>query len=210
MNTRSRSAKSAPNRPAARHATLIGITGKAGAGKSTASAYLCNQYDFYNYAFAYPLKEVACVMGFKNCEIRGTQKEKLAINEFWNISGRTFMQKLGTDICRDILPKVIPNMNMGKYNSPWIRLFDIYISEQRKKTHVPTVVDDVRFPDEAAVIRDHGGYIIRVVKPEIKKRKAYQMHASETEMNKIVPDYTIINDGTLAQLEDKIDSLLFD
>jgi hypothetical protein len=188
---------------------ILGFTGHIGSGKSTASEYLVNQYDFEKYAFALPIKNVAIAMGFSHRELYGTQEEKLSINEYWNVSGRTFMQKFGTEIGRAVLPKIIPDMNFGKYNSPWIRLFEIYVAEKNKdKTVESIVVEDVRFNNEAKVIREHGGYIIRIIRPD-DHYSIYKNHASETEMDGITADFTIINDGSLRQLEDKIDDLIF-
>ena len=106
---------------------LIGIVGNIGVGKSTAKKYL-SSLGFESYAFAQPIKEIARIFGFKECEINGTQKEKMQKNEYWGISGRGFMQKFGTDIGRDILPSKIPNMD-----KIWIQLFNIHISEIKKK-----------------------------------------------------------------------------
>lgn len=194
---------------------VIGITGNIGVGKTTVSDYLKEKYDFNEYTFAKPLKEIAKIMGFKNHEVYGTQEEKLQINEHWGISGRTFIQKFGTDICRELLPKAIPEMSLGRYGSPWVKLFDIYMSEQiDKNNHSPVVIGDVRFKNEASIIREHNGYIIRIVNQEHKKSESKDKeniihhHASETEMSNIKADVTIVNDGSVFQLYQKIDMVI--
>ena len=65
-------------------------------------------------------------MGFTDVELYGSQKEKETINEFWGISGRTFMQKFGTEICRVELPKAIPNMNFNN-KCLWSRIMEKHI-----------------------------------------------------------------------------------
>ena len=56
----------------------------------------------------------------------------MEINEHWGISARHFLQKFGTDICRDAMSEIIPDMNFGESGMPWIRLFEIYIAKKIK------------------------------------------------------------------------------
>jgi hypothetical protein len=63
------------------------------------------------------------------------------------------------------------------------------------------VIDDVRFANEAAMIRDLGGELWRIERPSI----AYDgSHESEGGLEDITPDRVIVNDGTLTQLKEKI------
>jgi len=54
------------------------------------------------------------------------------------------------------------------------------------------VIDDVRFLNEAAAIREHGGIVIRVRRFGVDPMD----HVSETEQEQITPDFTLINDGS--------------
>lgn len=54
------------------------------------------------------------------------------------------------------------------------------------------VIDDVRFLNEAAAIREHGGIVIRVRRFGVDLMD----HVSETEQERINPDFTLINDGS--------------
>ncbi len=63
------------------------------------------------------------------------------------------------------------------------------------------VIDDVRFANEVAMIRDLGGELWRIERPSI----AYDgNHSSEGGLEDITPDRVIINDGTITQLKEKI------
>jgi hypothetical protein len=63
------------------------------------------------------------------------------------------------------------------------------------------VIDDVRFPNEAAMIRDLGGELWRIDRPGI----TYNCdHSSEGGLEDITPDRVIVNDGTIAQLMEKV------
>ena len=86
---------------------IYGIIGKIGSGKTTISEYL-KLKGFLEYSFATPLKKVAIALGFSDSEIHGTQEEKLNVNKTWNISGREFLQKFGTEVCRNMLPDLFP------------------------------------------------------------------------------------------------------
>lgn len=59
---------------------------------------------------------------------------------------------------------------------------------------------DVRFLNEADVVRQLSGTIIRVVRPVIVS----DGHASEVEQESIIADYTIMNDGSIEDLRTKL------
>ncbi len=189
---------------------LLGFTGKIGCGKSTAAEYLCNVHNmnFIEYSFAKPLKEIACLMGFKRNEVFGTQADKLKINDFWGISGRTFLQKFGSEVCRDYLPKVLSDM---KFNNKtlWIRLFEQYYEEYKNSN---IIVSDVRFEDECSAIRSLGGYIIRIERNNHDSSNEINdtviKHKSETQMDNIKPQFIIRNNGSLDELYKKLNEAI--
>lgn len=190
-------------------ALIIGITGGIGQGKSTLASHLLEK-KFTEYAMAIPIKEMAKAWGFKHEEVYGTQEEKLQINDYWGISGREFMQKMGTEIGREILPKVIPGMNLGKSGNIWIRLFDIHIANLSKKKKYPKVViSDVRFLDEAIAIKEQNGFIIQVYR-DTHVDETTASHSSETSMSDIEADYVINNNGSLEELFQNADDILAD
>jgi hypothetical protein len=201
---------------------LIGINGEIGSGKSTAANYLCDKYAATEYMFAKPLKEIAKTLGFKDESVYGTQEEKLAIDPFWGISGREFLQVFGTEVCRDFLPKVLPNMNLDG-TTLWVRLFEKYIADIRKKRKECKcddrddcacaylnliVVSDLRFEDESNSIKKHRGYVIRIVRDNKPKEAHNKGHASETQADKIKPNIIINNNGSLQDLYSKLEKAM--
>jgi hypothetical protein len=177
---------------------LIGITGKIGSGKTTAANYLVSSCGFTEYTMAEPIKQIGTVFGFTHNQLYGTQKEKLEIHPHWGVSGREFLQKIGTDMFRDLLPQVIPNMKISK--SVWCDIFRLKYNGQ-----APTVVSDIRFADEAQTIRDLGGVIIRIVRDE---GYACSEHISETGQSEITHDFLINNNSDTKSLYSSIDSIL--
>ena len=134
---------------------ILGITGEIGCGKTTICDYICRKYEFEQYAFAEPIKSIAKCFGFTHTELYGTQSQKLGINAHWGISGRVFMQKFGTDICRNVLPTVIPEMKLDD-SSMWIKLYKINLEEKIKKNkNTKLIVSDVRFVNESNAIQEN-------------------------------------------------------
>jgi hypothetical protein len=65
-------------------------------------------------------------------------------------------------------------------------------------------VDDCRFINEAMSIKSNGGIIIRLER-ELDK---IDSHLSETEMDKLLPDYTVNSNGTLLEMYGNLDKVL--
>lgn len=175
---------------------LVAITGEIGSGKSTVAGFF-KKLNYTEYMFAQPLKEIAVILGFEKKDVFGTQADKLAINEFWGISGREFMQKFGTEVCRDYLPKILPSKLQ---QTIWIALFEKFYLQA--KTSV--VVSDLRFPDELLAIKKHQGIIIKVIRPT----SIFGNSQHKSEHNEIPADIIIENSGTVDDLWAKFRPLL--
>ena len=183
---------------------LIGITGKIGSGKTTASNYIVNHWSFQDYTMADPIKKIAKIFGFNDTQLYGTQSQKLEIHPHWGISAREFLQKIGTDIFRKELPKTIPNINIER--SVWCDIFKINFDKNSC-----IIVSDIRFLDEASLIKELGGYLFRIERPcELPENDSCHNHISETQMNDINVDFTINNNGTVQELYEKIDKIMLD
>ena len=100
---------------------IIGITGKIGSGKSTLATYLTTHYGFTEYTLAGPLKQIGEIFRFSKQALYGSQEDKRQIDQYWGISAREFLQKVGTDLFRQELPKIIPDMKLN--GSIWLELF---------------------------------------------------------------------------------------
>jgi hypothetical protein len=177
--------------------SLIGICGAYNSGKTTVAEYIKNKYNYTEHSYAGPLKEVAKCFGFSHEEVYGTQAEKEKINSFWGISGREFLQKFGTDICRELLPTVIPQMS-----SIWVQLAEKKMIEEKK-----LIIPDIRFENEAAIIRKHNGIIIKIIR-SVNRKKEISQHKSEQNFDKIKSDYIIYNNNTLEELYCSIDKIV--
>jgi hypothetical protein len=144
---------------------LLGITGKIGSGKSTVTEYLKSRYNMLEYMFAGPLKKIAIALGFEEHQAYGTQEQKLEVNKFWGISGRKFLQVFGSEVCRDYLPKVLPDMNLNN-STLWVRLFEKFYEDMLLAKKKSIVCSDVRFEDESNSIKERGGIVIGIERPD--------------------------------------------
>ena len=179
---------------------LIGLSGKAGSGKSTVADYLTKEHGYHQFAFANALKDVVgLAFGFTREQLYGGGlKEK--IDPRWGVSPRWCLQWLGTDVFRDRWPDI------------WIRhlrqdiLDFLAINGQR-----PIVVSDVRFQDEAQALKRMGAVLIRIERPGAGARglgEAY--HASETDLDGWPGfDHVIHNDGSQGDLFALVELVLF-
>ena len=168
---------------------LIALTGAAGSGKSTVAKHLSNKrIPFVRTKFSGTLKKM--LMQIPNVTIdmiEGELKEEPQ-ELFGGKTPREVMQTLGTEWGRDSV-----------YSKIWLDSWERSICDL---TYV--VVEDLRYLNEAELVKNRGGEIWRIKRPD------YQCngHISETEMKGIDPDLTIRNNGSVEELHAMIDSIL--
>jgi hypothetical protein len=180
---------------------IIGISGKAGSGKTTMANYIVNKFktnpqvSVQEYALSTPLKRIGSALGFSTYELYGSQESKLKINPFWKISGRDFMQMFGT-MCREVLPDVIPTMDslfIQVAEKTLIACKKKYIEEKHESAlkRGVFIISDIRYPDEAALVRKYRGVIINTELYDSNTKT--NMYKHESEQQKIKSNYNIIN-----------------
>jgi hypothetical protein len=155
---------------------IIGFAGKKQVGKSTAAGFLV-EAGFNRASFAGPLKEMLAVLlrnlGYLDAEIAYFEANKEeAIPRIWK-SYRHLIQTLGTDWGRNMI-----------HPSLWLMPFS-------KEGRV--VVDDIRFDNEADLIRADGGLIIHVE----RGNGNHDPHASESGIKFKPGDFHIYNNASL-------------
>jgi len=73
------------------------------------------------------------------------------------------------------------------------------------KVPIKVIFDDVRFPNEADMIRAYGGVIVRVLRPDHDMPPEIKAHQSESMA--FDADIEIVNDGTVEDLHAKMAAL---
>lgn len=174
---------------------LIGLAGKAGAGKDTVADYLWEKEGAIKIAFADPLRLAASAIFALSVESFTDRALKEEVVEYWGISRRDMCQLLGTEATKPVFGDNI-----------WLKRWFLSYSAVRDTDHV--VVPDVRFDVEAEAIRRLGGVIIHIVRPGAGLLGAAGEHSSEAGVTpRADGDMYLHNNGSIYDLGHKVDHL---
>jgi len=127
---------------------LIGLCGAKGVGKSTYASFIAGQHG-HVYSFATPLKTM--LMSVFPDEYILKQKELPIPNYPKHVTGRYLLQTLGTDWARKLITEDI-----------WMLMLRERLVKDMDNKASPMVIDDLRFPNEATMVRELGGEVWRV------------------------------------------------
>ena len=199
---------------------IIGISGFEGSGKNTLADILVREFEFRNESFAGHLKDVlAAVFQWDRNMLEGTTEQsrhdRLKVDKWWSdklgysVTPKDVMRSVGTDLFRQHFDENI-----------WV-----YSLEKKLANSKNIVLSDVRFKNEAEMVKRLGGVLIRVKRgndpdwfetavrasngsmPDIEKLKLLSIHQSETDWIGLPFDYSIDNDSTVFSLEEKARAL---
>lgn len=122
--------------------------------------------------------------------------------EHWvEMTVREFLQKLGTDACRNGLhTNTWVNALMADYENTITGL-----DSEGNDAYPNWIITDTRFPNEAQAIKDRGGIIIRVDRPGVK---AINAHPSETGLDDWEFDHKIMNGSDIVSLMFTVHTIL--
>lgn len=165
---------------------LIAFTGLATCGKTTAALSLSSASSpVLRLAFADPLKAMIAVL---------TQEEDKNARppELCGKSVREAYQSLGTDWGRNMVGEDIWLVAARKRFVRQLKLVEEGIISG-------VVVDDCRFDNEAKLIKELGGVVVRIERPGLVAMK----HASETGIDDRLVDHVIHNLSGVQQLAEK-------
>lgn len=179
---------------------IIAITGKKRSGKDVFASIL-QEHNFELYKFAQPIKNMCKDIFLWNEDyINGDKKEE--IDPRWGISPRYAQQVIGTELFRQGLPSLSDGFRETVGDCIWVNRFR-YWYDNYKSTSLfgNVVISDLRFLNEAKMVQEYGGLIVKIVRDTDSKS---DVHQSEQEMESIISDYTIHNDGTLGDYTQKI------
>lgn len=171
-------------RPATGDVRLIGLCGYARSGKDEVAKILTDEHGYQRVAFADALKDVAYLADrhflAPLVDAYGWEaaKQEPRVREFLQDLGVAVRLTLGVDT--------------------WV---NAALSHYPYAVYPLTVVSDVRFPNEAAAIRERGGQVWRVTRPGTGPVNG---HESETALDSDVPDRIIRNTGTLEDLRREV------
>ena len=166
---------------------LIGITGKKGSGKSTAAKLLSEQFGYVTRSFADPIREICKILGISDYYLT---EDKNAVIPHLGKSARFIMQTFGTEYARDTIKKTI-----------WLDM----MAKRLKESDDPRVcIDDVRFDNEADLIKSMGGTVVRIERGGTLSDD----HVSELGIKDDLVDLTIKNDGAVTLLSEQLENII--
>ena len=193
---------------------IIGMCGLIGTGKDTVADILVNNYNFIKVSFADKLKDgVATVFSWDRNMLEGTTDESRTWreqkDEFWSretnehITPRLVLQMFGTDCMRN-----------GFYNGIWVSLVKQQILQNPEQNFV---IPDVRFENEAVMIKEVGGEVWRICRGQdpqwftqylTNDIKPVNIHESEWRWAKLDFDCIIENNDTIKDLKNQVSNHL--
>ena len=174
---------------------LIGLTGYAGTGKDTVRDILQGE-GFAGFAFADPiramLRELLTSNGISECYMDERALKESPIEQL-GVSYRHMAQTLGTEWGRRLADDF------------WLRIARAYLDDMQAQGETHFCESDVRFVNEAQWVREQGGVIWRIERPQALPVRT---HVSEAELYLFKADKTIDNSGSFDQLADQVHAAL--
>lgn len=210
---------------------LLGINGKRRSGKDTTASILtdwCSGPTKLNFTsrrmgLADDMKKsgLAALGAFKHfinpeapmeawMHIANTLKENgtitIDIPEVgqWTITGLEFWQLFGTEAHRDIFAQDFWVNNLLPRDE--VQLYRKWMQPDNHTLTQLMMVTDVRFPNEAERVKELGGFVLRIERPEAEIEVK---HSSENGLPEHMVDETIVNDEGLDEFEAKVRQFAF-
>jgi hypothetical protein len=128
----------------------------------------------------------------------------------------TLIRDVGWEYAKDTYPEV---RRILQHTGQTVREYDdeFWLTAMRRKLNnaeawnLPVVVSDVRYPNEADMLRSRGFRLVRIIRPTgtaVTMREARAaMHASETALDGYAADATITNAGSVTDLYEELSRL---
>jgi len=169
--------------------TVVGFCGLAGAGKNTAAEALV-PLGYNLVAFADPIREALAALNPIVSDDDGRWCRLREAVAFWGWDDckrrmpmvRELMQRMGTEVGRNIFGH------------------DFWVEQMRRRiTATPypkkIAITDIRFENEARLVRDFGGVIVAIQRPGV----VAMSHVSEQQT--FEADFHVLNSGSVDELE---------
>lgn len=173
---------------------LIGFIGKMGSGKSTATDFLVEHYQFTKHNFKDGL----------DAELLELYPTVLAHLGGFEMAPRDVIKKKPTpDWLRELKQKHGTEVRRGQDPEYWVKK---WIDKYQHMFDQNVCVDDVRFFNEVEAVKRFDGIIIRIERPDIKDTGE---HESETQLDNYEADYVITADpGDINMIQMSLESII--
>lgn len=172
---------------------IIGLTGAMSSGKTTVAEYLAQRMDFSVRDFGTPIRTALRAMFGPSFDFSAGERHRIIPG--MGKSSALLLQSL----------------------DEWGRMAirpDVWIQSLAKRVDLhpfeATVISDVCLVAEADFVMRRGGEVWRIVRPGCGLDDAARASRGEWEHRRIVAHRTLVNDGTLEQLFEKVDEALME
>lgn len=173
---------------------IIGLSGKARAGKDSVAQMLVEDYGFTRLAFADVIK--TCVYALDPIiSLSGLRLQHLIDANGWEAAKefpevRRLLQVFGTEVGRNLIDEQI-----------WI---EMTLAGAKASSNI--VISDVRFKNEAEEIKYQGGQVWRITRAV---GDTIDFHRSETDLDSWNFDYYVPNNGSLDDLKNEVREIMW-
>ncbi len=177
---------------------LVGLVGRAGAGKTTVAEYLEHEHAFHHLALAGPIFSMLAVL-FDHADVPTgylTERHLKERTTSLGYSYRQLAQSLGTEWARKQLGEDF-----------WLRVANAELRQARIQGD-SVVVSDVRFPNEAQWIVRHGGFLLRVLREPQPGETPANEHESEAYWQQLPAVHELHNHTSKGTLFAQVDAWL--
>lgn len=177
---------------------IVAFLGPKRVGKDTCADYLARAHGYQKYSLADPAKRaVQGLFGFTDEQLWGEEKDLL--DPFWEVTPREVLQYLGVDTLFHGLGDRFPHLGHSFY----LRRFARW---RKEHPDAPVVIADLRLQEDLDGIKAMGGMVIKLERPGLTHEDT---HVSEVGVASVEGyDFLLVNNGTIEELESKIESLL--
>lgn len=183
---------------------ILGLHGDAGSGKDTLANLLVesSSEEWVQYSFANPIRQMVNIgLGISMEVMQDPIKKNDPEFGYMGKSARYILQTLGTEWGRNLVS-----------DSIWINEFKRrakLITENTDCSSLGIVVTDCRFENEANAIRELGGHVVHIIRPNNPYTRSVNQggvtkHASEAGLPSHLIDFTIINDTIPNEMLNKL------
>ncbi|WP_282793685.1 hypothetical protein [Streptomyces sp. CC224B] len=181
----------------------IALIGRARSGKDTVAARLVDRYAYTRVAIADPLKAMCLrVNPIIDYEPSGFGQLPIHLTDTVRRSGWEHAKDTYPEV-RRVLQSVgreVRNLDPGF----WLGLALDKIGAA-DHWHLPVVVTDCRYPNEAEALVQRGFKVVRIIRPGVPR--PIREHESETALDEYPADVTVANIGTVEDLNSLADKL---
>lgn len=166
---------------------IIGLCGQSQSGKDTLAQLLEKDSGWKHFAFADALKGVCMdYLGLSRDDVY-TQDGKARFNEFWGMTNREILQRVGTEAMRNGFEKDV-----------WVKIAELKASKMVKEGK-KIILTDCRFANEAEMVYRLGGIVVEVSRKGVDKllTESERKHKSENRLPDKYIAFTVNNDRTI-------------